>query len=98
MADPASEPLIAIPATPASSTDEHSTPCCCCCSRPAAAAPAPQINDSLLRGDIDTALALAEQEAPGSLEAHPRVLFRLRCQKFIGLVSVWGAAVLYPQV
>ena len=37
-------------------------------------------------GDVDRALAEVEAYAPGALEAHPRLLFRLRCQKFIELV------------
>eukprot|EP00887_Chlorella_sp_A99_P006148 scaffold22.g6148.t1 len=58
-----------------------------------------QINESILRGDVDTALALAALVAPGALEARPRVLFRLRCQKFIGLDAAaleYGRATLVP--
>ena len=49
-----------------------------------------QVSGSVLRGDIDGAVALAREVAPGALEAHPAVLFRLQCQKFMELVSGQG--------
>ena len=44
------------------------------------------ISAALRAGDLDQALAQTEQYAPGGLEANPRLLFRLRCQKFVELV------------
>ena len=44
------------------------------------------ISTALRVGDIDQALAEVEQYAPGALQANPRLLFRLRCQKFVELV------------
>ena len=44
------------------------------------------LSAALRAGDIDRALAEVEQYAPGALQANPRLLFRLRCQKFVELV------------
>lgn len=45
-----------------------------------------QIQDHIRCGQIDPAIHLVEQLAPGTLASHPRVAFRLHCQKFIELV------------
>ena len=42
--------------------------------------------DKVLAGDIDGAMAQTEALAPGTLEAHPSLLFRLHCQTFLELV------------
>ncbi|GAB4824065.1 hypothetical protein N2152v2_011111 [Parachlorella kessleri] len=63
-----------------------------------------QVSGCVLRGDIDGAVALAREVAPGSLEAHPAVLFRLQCQKFMELINAkqdeaataYGRTVLVP--
>ena len=47
---------------------------------------AAQIMDKVLAGDIDGAMAQTEALAPGTLEAHPSLLFRLHCQTFLELV------------
>ena len=41
-------------------------------------------------GDLDAALALTQQLAPGLLAANPRIHFRLQCQKFAELVRQAG--------
>ena len=53
--------------------------------------------DKVLAGDIDGAMAQTEALAPGTLEAHPSLLFRLHCQTFLELVrefanSAWSLA------
>lgn len=45
------------------------------------------LSDAVASGDIDAAMAGAEQLAPGVLAVHPRVAFALHCQKFCELVS-----------
>ncbi len=42
--------------------------------------------DKVLAGDIDGAMAQTEALAPGTLTAHPSLLFRLHCQTFLELV------------
>ena len=42
--------------------------------------------DKVLAGDIDGAMAQTEALAPGTLEGHPSLLFRLHCQTFLELV------------
>lgn len=58
--------------------------------RPAAVPPSPQLRKRLAErvaaGDIDAALQLTRQLAPGLLEANPRIHFRLQCQKFAEMV------------
>ncbi len=44
------------------------------------------LGDAVVDGRIDEAMAAAERLAPGVLGAHPGILFRLHCQKFIELV------------
>ena len=43
--------------------------------------------EALVAGRIDDAMSSAEHVAPGVLQAHPGILFRLQCQKFMELVS-----------
>ncbi|EIE25153.1 SPRY-domain-containing protein [Coccomyxa subellipsoidea C-169] len=42
--------------------------------------------EALVAGRIDDAMSSAEHVAPGVLQAHPGILFRLQCQKFMELV------------
>lgn len=51
-----------------------------------------RIGEQVQAGDIDTALALTRQLAPGLLEADRRTHFRLQCQKFAELVRRWPMA------
>lgn len=44
------------------------------------------VTDALVAGRIDEAMTAAERVAPGVLQAHPSILFRLHCQKFMELV------------
>jgi hypothetical protein len=46
------------------------------------------VAEAVVAGRIDEAMAAAEALAPGVLAAHPNILFRLHCQKFIELVGV----------
>lgn len=46
-----------------------------------------EVGERVVAGDIDAALALTRQLAPGLLEADPRTHFRLLCQKFAEMVS-----------
>lgn len=49
-----------------------------------------QVGERVAAGDIDAALALTQQLAPGLLAANPHMHFRLLCQKFAELVSGGG--------
>jgi len=46
-----------------------------------------RIYEAVLSGNIDEALSQTDAMAPGTLEKYPRILFRLRCQKFMEMVS-----------
>jgi hypothetical protein len=46
-----------------------------------------QIDERVQAGDIDAALALTEQVAPGLLAGNPHIHFRLQCQKFAEMVG-----------
>eukprot|EP00210_Caulerpa_lentillifera_P006479 g6191.t1 len=46
-----------------------------------------RIYEAVLCGNIDEALSQTDAIAPGTLEAHPRILFKLRCQKFIQMIQ-----------
>ena len=45
-----------------------------------------RIYEAVLSGNIDEALSQTDAIAPGTLEKHPRILFKLRCQKFMQMV------------
>ena len=45
------------------------------------------VAEAVIAGRIDDAMSDAERVAPGVLQAHPGVLFRLHCQKFMELVG-----------
>ena len=47
-----------------------------------------RIYDAVLSGNIDEALSQTDAVAPGTLEKHPKILFRLRCQKFVEMVPM----------
>ncbi|KAK9909014.1 hypothetical protein WJX75_006058 [Coccomyxa subellipsoidea] len=44
------------------------------------------VAEALIAGHIEDAMSTAERVAPGVLQAHPSILFRLHCQKFMELV------------
>ncbi|BDA41395.1 Ran-binding protein 9 [Coccomyxa sp. Obi] len=44
------------------------------------------VAEAVIAGRIDEAMSDAERVAPGVLQAHPSILFRLHCQKFMELV------------
>ncbi|KAI3427988.1 hypothetical protein D9Q98_006376 [Chlorella vulgaris] len=46
-----------------------------------------QIDERVQAGDIDAALALTEQVAPGLLAGNPHIHFRLQCQKFAEMIK-----------
>ncbi|GMH45879.1 hypothetical protein BSKO_13842 [Bryopsis sp. KO-2023] len=46
-----------------------------------------KIYEAVLSGNIDEALSQTEAAAPGALEKHPRILFKLRCQKFMQMLQ-----------
>ena len=46
-----------------------------------------RIYDAVVSGNIDEALSQTDAVAPGTLEKHPKILFKLRCQKFMQMVS-----------
>lgn len=50
------------------------------------ARPRQEIRQAILSGDIDAAFNITEEHFPGVLEAHPQILFQLKCRKFIELV------------
>lgn len=52
-----------------------------------------RISERVQAGDIDAALELTRQLAPGLLEGNRRIHFRLQCQKFAEMV---GAALFLP--
>ena len=45
-----------------------------------------QVQEHLLAGQIPEAMAAIEQAAPGTLDSHPRIKFRLQCQQFVEMV------------
>lgn len=45
------------------------------------------VAEALIAGHIEDAMSTAERVAPGVLQAHPSILFKLHCQKFMELVS-----------
>ncbi|EFN58155.1 hypothetical protein CHLNCDRAFT_34313, partial [Chlorella variabilis] len=51
-----------------------------------------QIGERVEAGDVDAALALTEQLAPGLLAASPRIHFRLQCQKFAEMIKAGQVA------
>ena len=48
-----------------------------------------RVRDSILAGDMDSALAHAEEFQPRALAACPQLLLRIKCQKFVELVRGW---------
>jgi len=46
-----------------------------------------RIYEAVISGNIDEALSQTESIAAGTLEKHPRILFKLRCQKFMQMVQ-----------
>lgn len=50
------------------------------------ARPRQEIRQAILSGDIDAAFNITEEYFPSVLEAHPEILFQLKCRKFIELV------------
>ncbi|CAD7702636.1 unnamed protein product, partial [Ostreobium quekettii] len=46
-----------------------------------------KIYDAVVNGNIDEALSQTDSIAPGTLETHPQILFKLRCQKFMEMLQ-----------
>ena len=52
-----------------------------------------RVSDAVAAGNIDEAMQVAEDLAPGVMAAHPRIAFALRCQKFCELIRAgWDEA------
>lgn len=54
------------------------------------------VAEAVIAGRIDDAMSDAERVAPGVLQAHPSILFKLHCQKFMELVGHTALCCCYP--